>query len=147
MSKKIEDMQPAAAAIARLMIIKMSKDDMLKKMGVTGIYVSETLRPLAVQMAYYSRSRMSVADVKKMYAAAGLYHIGDAEAARANTWTLSSKHISGLAIDVFPEIDGNVAWNPPKEIRDCMGEIGKSCGMVWGGDWPENDFGHYQYKE
>lgn len=145
MSKKIEDLdaplqKPAASAIA-----DMKTDATLKSLGVTGIFISETRRDLAVQMAYYSRSRMGVDDVKKMYAAAGLYRISDAEAKTANTKTLSSKHILGRAIDIVPEIEGTVAWRAPKEVWQRIGEIGKKYGFEWGGDWKEfQDYPHFQ---
>lgn len=145
MSKKIEDLdtplqKPAASAIA-----EMKSDETLKKLGVTGIFISETLRALAVQMAYFSRSRMKAEDVKKMYAAAGLYRISDKEAATANTQTLLSKHVIGHAIDIVPEIDGIISWNAPKEVWQRMGEIGKKYGFEWGGDWKEfQDYPHFQ---
>ena len=145
MSNKIADLQPDTQIKAELAIEKMRSDVELKKMGVTGIYVSETLRTLATQMAYYSRSRMSVSDVKKMYAAAGLYKISDEEAAKANTWTLSSKHIEGKAIDLVPEINGVILWTAPDSVWQRMGEIGKTCGLTWGGDWSGTpDKPHFQ---
>ena len=46
---------------------EMNNDDMLHEMGVKEIIIVEGLRPLAVQMAYYSRGRMEVKDVKAIY--------------------------------------------------------------------------------
>lgn len=47
--------------------------------------LNETLRNEAVQTAYYARSRKPVAEVQRLYKAAGLYAIGAKEAAQWNT--------------------------------------------------------------
>jgi hypothetical protein len=147
MSNKISDMMPEAGAKVTLAIEKMKNDAVLKKEGVTGIFINETLRSLAVQMAYYSRSRMAVADVKKMYSAAGLYRIGDEEAKKAVTWTLASNHIQGLAADLVPEINGIISWNAPAAVWQRMGEIGGECGLTWGGKWTQPDNPHFEYTK
>ena len=123
---------------------EMRSDPMLKSLGATGIAVSETLRELAVQMAYYSRTRMSVPDVKLMYKAAGLYAITDAEAKRAATWTLDSKHIHGEAIDLVPTKAGRYWWAAPDAVWKRMGEIGEKHGLTWGGRWKNTDCPHFE---
>jgi hypothetical protein len=123
---------------------EMRGDAELKRLGVTGIAVSETLRELSVQMAYYSRTRMSVPDVKAMYKAAGLYAIGDAEAKRAATWTLDSKHLRGEAVDIVPTNQGSYWWAAPSEVWKRMGEIGQAHGLTWGGSWKNTDCPHYE---
>jgi len=106
--------------------------------------VSETLRELAVQMAYFSRSRMNVSYVQAMYKAAGLYAIGPAEAARAATWTLESKHLSGEAIDLVPTREGKPWWAAPEEVWERMGTIGEKHGLAWGGRWKNTDNPHFE---
>jgi peptidoglycan L-alanyl-D-glutamate endopeptidase CwlK len=145
MSRNLDDLDTACAAKFKKLYDDMKNDKLLKEMGVTGIYISETRRELAVQMAYYSRSRMSVADVKRMYAAAGLYKISDEEAKTANTQTLSSRHIQGKAMDLVPEIDGIVAWNAAEKVWNRMGDIAKADGVEWGGSWDSfKDKPHFQ---
>lgn len=122
----------------------MRADEKLKELGVTGIAVSESLREVAVQMAYYSRSRMAVMDVKAMYKAAGLYAIGEAEAKRAATWTLESKHLKGEAVDLVPTKDGRYWWTAPTEVWTRMGEIGEANGLTWGGRWKNTDCPHFE---
>jgi len=101
------------------------------------LVVVETMRELAVQMAYYSRSRMTVPDVQAMYKAAGLYAIGVDEASRAATWTLASNHFSGRACDCAPSLDGSTPWwGAPEELWQEYGRIVRSHGAQWGGDWP-----------
>ena len=123
---------------------EMRNDAELKRMGVTGIAVSESLREVAVQMAYYSRSRMSIADVKAMYKAAGLYAIGDEEAKKPNTWTLDSKHIRGEAVDLVPTKAGQYWWKAPEAVWFRMGEIGEKHGLTWGGRWKNHDCPHFE---
>ena len=101
-----------------------------------GLIVVETLREIATQMAYFARGRMNSDDVKKMYVAAGLYQLSDAEARQAITWTLSSKHLLGRACDCAPSLDGSSPWwAAPAEVWQEYGRIAKSHGLQWGGDW------------
>lgn len=136
MSDKIKDMakevQPAATKAYRA----MNSSSVLKKMGVEKVVITETKRDLAVQMAYYSRSRMKdPKDVKAMYKAAGLYEPSLSECNTANTQTLNSNHIKGIAIDFAPYRSGKIWWNAPDSVWAEMGKIGKKYGFSWGGDW------------
>jgi hypothetical protein len=129
-------------------IAEMDNDDILHEMGVKKIIVVEGLRPLAIQMAYYSRGRMEVKDVKAMYEAAGLYTPTDKECLTKNTWTLKSRHLEGKAVDLAPSKDGKtIWWNAPLKVWVRMGEIGKKYGLVWGGDWKEKDLPHFEMQE
>ena len=124
---------------------KMNNSELLKSMGVEKIAISETLRDLPTQMAYYVRGRMKTEDVKKFYKAAGLYEIGDAEAQKICTYTLESNHMSGHAADFVPVKDGKLWWNAPEEVWLAMGEIGESCGLKWGGRWKDfKDTPHFE---
>lgn len=144
MSKLIADLQPQFQTKARNAYELMQKDQDLKDMGVEAIAISETKRSLVTQMAYYSRGRMDPEDVKKMYAAAGLYDISTEEAKTPNTWTLKSKHIDGLAIDLVPVKDGKYWWTAPYLVWERMGEIGESVGLSWGGRWKTADCPHFE---
>lgn len=138
MSNQIKDLvksvQPAATKVYRA----MNNSAALKKKGVEKVVIVETKRDLAVQMAYYSRSRMKdVNDVKAMYKAAGLYEPADWECRTANTQTLKSNHIKGIAIDFAPYKDGKIWWDAPDSVWNEMGKIGKKYGFSWGGDWKD----------
>lgn len=135
MSKLLADLKEPFQQKARQAYTDMSNSTVLKSFGVEKIAISETKRELSVQMAYYSRGRMSIEDVRKMYKAAGLYTPTDAECKTPNTQTLQSKHIEGLAVDFVPVKDGKYWWNAPSEVWNEMGNIGKAWGMKWGGDW------------
>ena len=129
---------------ARKALDAMRADPALKAMGVDGIAVSETMRHLSTQMAYYSRGRMPVPDVKAMYAAAGLWKISDKEAVKSITWTLESKHLLGKAIDLVPLRRGSTWWIAPDSVWSRMGEIGEQHGLSWGGRWKKRDTPHFE---
>ena len=137
-----KDIQPAANKAYKA----MNKSAALKKLGVEKVIIVETKRDLAVQMAYYSRSRMKDPnDVKAMYKAAGLYEPEDWECDRANTQTLSSNHIKGIAIDFAPYKDGKIWWDAPDSVWNEIGKIGKKYGFSWGGDWKDwKDKPHFE---
>ena len=125
-------------------LVSMRGDSILQSLGVQEIQVHETLRDIAVQMAYYSRNRMSIADVKWMYKAAGLYEISSVDAGKPITWTLESKHLLGKAIDIVPYKNGKPWWVAPLEVWLRMGELGEANGLTWGGRWKHTDNPHYE---
>ena len=56
------------------------------------------------------------------------------------TWTLKSKHIDGLAVDLVPVVDGKLCWDKPelfKLIGVAMFAAAKQAGhrIRWGYDW------------
>ena len=109
--------------------------------------ILETLRDLSTQMAYYSRSRMRYADVKVMFKAAKLWDITEAEAEKASTWTLASKHIEGKAIDIAPSKDGiNPDWKADLSLWRKIGYHASDLGLDWGGDWKNRDNPHVEMR-
>lgn len=145
MSKELIDLDSKIRDKAIQAFQLMNKSTRLQELGCTAVAVNETRRSLAVQMAYYSRSRMrDIEDVKKMYKAAGLYCPTDKECITPNTWTLSSKHLQGLAVDFVPVRNGSLWWTAPVTVWEEMGRIGKSCGLLWGGDWKNKDCPHFE---
>lgn len=144
MSKLLSDLNLTCQLRARHTYEDMRNDPILKACGVETIAISETKRELAVQMAYYSRSRMGVEDVKAMYRAAGLYEPSEEECKTANTWTLNSRHLSGNAVDFVPVKDGKYWWNAPEKVWERMGVIGESNGLTWGGRWKNRDCPHFE---
>lgn len=144
MGKLINELDLIMQPKARNALEAMRNSKKLKDLGVEEIAVNETKRSLAVQMAYYSRSRMDPADVRRMYAAAGLYDPSFEECRTPVTWTLDSKHIQGRAIDIVPVKNSKIWWNAPKEVWEAMGECGESAGLKWGGRWKNQDCPHYE---
>ena len=145
----IEHLVPEMQPMVRQALAEMNADDRLMKLGATSVVISETLRELSVQMAYYSRGRMTqIEDVKAMYKAAGLYTLSSVEATQPITWTLQSNHATGHAADLVPTIKGVAWWRAPQKVWDIMGEIGEKHGLLWGGRWPgrQKDSPHYEMK-
>lgn len=70
---------------------------------------------------------------------------------RGVSWTLRSKHLDGLAIDVCPykiyDLHGpdKLQWDANDGIWQSIGAIGKALGLRWGGDWQQKDMGHFEY--
>lgn len=144
MGRSISELDLVMQPRAKEALQNMNKSEILKSYGVEEVIINEAKRSLATQMAYYSRSRMSIPDVKRMYAAAGLYTPTDAECQTANTWTLDSKHIQGKAIDFVPVRNGKAWWTAPENVWETMGEIGEAAGLKWGGRWKNKDCPHFE---
>ena len=143
--KKISDLELSVQPLFQECWEKMNHNLKLKDLGVESVAISETLRDLPTQMAYFVRGRMDPKYVKQFYAVAGLYEIGDVEARTVCTNTLRSNHMSGRACDFVPVKDGRLWWNAPDEVWNIMGEIGEACGLKWGGRWKElKDSPHFE---
>ncbi len=60
---------------------------------------------------------------------------------------LLSYHNHRLALDVVPlEYLSLKDWNPEGPLWKRVGEIGKSAGLEWGGDWQKKDLPHFQFS-
>ena len=134
---KISDLQYSVQKKFQSALDYMNASEKLKEYGVEKVVISESLRDLPTQMAYFSRGRMEPQFVKQYYAAAGLYDISDSEAAIKITNTLRSNHMSGTACDFVPVKNGKTWWNAPAEVWEIMGIIGEECGLKWGGRWKD----------
>jgi hypothetical protein len=140
--KKLEGLSSAAQPVFREFLILLDTE-----LGDDRYVVFEGRRTVAVQEAYYAQGRESLEDVNKKRAAAGLYLLRSDRDNYVITWTLKSKHIDGLAMDVLPADGmGNPTWDLAhyrktfETIRDC----GKKAGLTCGADWSPPDYPHYQ---
>lgn len=122
-----------------------------KELGEKQYIVFEGRRLKAVQEAYYAQGRKSLIEVNRMRKAAGLYQLRSKKDNYKITWTLKSKHLDGLAMDVLPVNGaGNPTWDLAHfyefflQIRDCGEKVGLECGADWKA--PETDWPHYQVK-
>ena len=60
------------------------------------------------------------------------------------SWTLKSKHIDRLAVDIVPLKDGKPDWNS-QDMR--IVEAMKRQGFIWGGDWEKTpDPPHFELR-
>ena len=56
-----------------------------------------------------------------------------------------SWHNWRCALDVVPLVNGKAIWDDQAMWKQ-VGEIGKSCGLEWAGDWVTfKEFPHFQY--
>jgi peptidoglycan LD-endopeptidase CwlK len=92
---------------------------------------------------------------------AALYAQGRTAPGKVVTWTLKSKHIDGLAVDVVPYINKTIPWDDFLlfcVLGEAMMEAAKAEGVSlrWGYDWDgdgvlrekgETDGPHFEIKE
>ena len=136
---------------------EMQTDAQIKAAGYQ-VIVLETLRDLAVQMAYAARSRMHARPedgctdlqwVQRFFAAAGLSWAPTAiENMSPSTWTLDSMHIKGLAFDAAPSKDGiNADWGASDAVWERMATIAEAHGIVAGRHFGrKQDSPHFEAK-
>ena len=123
-----------------------------KEVGDDRYIVFEGRRSKHVQEAYYAQGRKSLVEVNAIRKTAGLYLLKSEKDNYEITWTLKSKHLDGLAMDVLPvDGKGNPTWDLAhyrktfQKIRDC----GFAAGLVCGADWaaPKTDWPHYELRQ
>lgn len=74
-----------------------------------------------------------------------LYAQGRTRKGNIVTWTKNSRHTSRRAWDICQNIKGQEYLNTTFFKR--CGEIAKSLGIVWGGDWSPPDMPHFEILE
>ena len=120
-------------------------------LGEEGYYVFEGRRSQAVQEAYYAQGRETLVSVNEKRVKAGLYLLRNDKQNYKITWTMNSKHLIGVAMDILPlTADGNPTWDLAhyrqqfETIRNCGREAGLECGADWEAD--KQDWPHYELK-
>jgi len=153
--RSVELLVPACQVKCEDFLSMCEESEVLREAGYKVILL-ETLRDLAVQMAYAMRGRfvartedgMSSAQwIQKAFQKAGLWQVSPSETARPSTWTLDSKHLEGKAFDAAPSKDGNSPdWNAPEAIWEELHRIGLQVGLRCGADFPgkQKDSPHYE---
>jgi hypothetical protein len=121
-------------------------------LGEERYVVFEGRRSAEAQAAYFAQGREPLGKVNAMRNAAGLYSLRSERDNYKITWTLKSKHIEGLAMDVLPtDGAGNPTWDLAhyrqtfEMIRDRAAAAGLECGADWYA--PQTDWPHYQLKK
>lgn len=148
-------LRPAFQVKVEEFLKRCHDDSLLEAAGIQPV-VLETLRELPVQMAYAVKARIrslpedgraDIDWVRDFFKAAGLGWVPSlAENERASTWTLKSKHLEGLAVDVAPSRDGrNPWWGAPDPAWKRMADISRDCGMSPGYYWDgKKDSPHHE---
>ena len=60
------------------------------------------------------------------------------------SWTLNSKHLSGLAVDFMIIEKGQTVFE--SAIYGMMGTYWEDMGGIWGGNWKKRDVFHFEYN-
>ncbi len=112
-------------------------------------FINETLRTIEVQRAYYAQGRQPLIEVNALRKLAGLWQITDVENRRKITWTMKSKHLEGLAIDIVPlnPTTKRLWWEAPDYIWKEIADVSKDCGLEPGYYWDIKDSPHHQMPE
>jgi hypothetical protein len=119
MSRKLADLNIHVRNLAEQLILKC------KEQGIVIIPV-QTLRTIEEQNKLYAQGRTIAGKIV------------------TNAKGGASYHNYGLAFDVAVVENGKINWTPV--LYDKVGEIGKSIGLEWGGDFKKiKDKPHFQY--
>ena len=100
------------------------------------VTISEGVRTLAKQTAYYAQGRKSLEIVNSLRKQAGLPPIKESEN-KAVTATMKSKHLEGKAVDLVPIVQDKARYDLCKEFAPLVLAKAKELGISirWGGDW------------
>ena len=110
----------------------------LRKLEAAGLRytVTETLRTLAVQEAYYAQGRKPLEEISALRKKAGLYLPGEAGGKRIAAKTMKPARLTGKAADIVPAAGGRIPWNITKEnagLRLAFGRLEQEAGLERGG--------------
>lgn len=127
-SRDINELNPKVAKMCRDFLEKCKKDQYLIHKGVS-VIITSTFRNAESQNDLYAQGRTKPG-TKVTNAKAG------------QSW-----HNFRCAFDFAPQIGKSIPWND-SELFTHIGEIGKSVGLEWGGDWKSfKDMPHLQFTD
>ena len=119
-SRSLDDLAPPVKQRAEAFIAAA------KAKGID-LLVTSTYRDNESQDALYAQGRTTPGNVVTKAKAGQSWH----------NWR--------CALDVVPLVNGKAIWDDPALWKQ-VGEIGKSCGLEWAGDWVTfKEFPHFQY--
>ena len=123
-SNKLEDLHP---------LVKLMAEEFLKRCAEQSIKVkiTSTFRDIESQNALYAQGRTTSGKIV------------------TNAKGGQSMHNFRLALDFVPlDNSGNPIWDGNNPLYKTLGDIGKSCGFEWGGDFTHFvDKPHLQYTQ
>ena len=119
-SRSLSDLHPVVQEKAKKFIAAAKKE------GID-VLVTSTYRDNESQNALYAQGRSKPGRV-----------VTNAKAGQS--W-----HNYRCALDVVPIVNGKAQWNDMRTFRR-LGEIGKSVGLEWAGDWKSfKEYAHFQW--
>jgi hypothetical protein len=121
-------------------------------LGDDAYIIFEGVRIEMVQAAYFVQGRETLEVVNRARKDAGLYLLTSEKQNYKITWTMKSKHLERLAMDILPTTPkGEPTWDLAHYRRqfELIRDAGRAAGLVCGADWPEaqRDWPHYEVKE
>jgi peptidoglycan L-alanyl-D-glutamate endopeptidase CwlK len=108
-----------------------------------------TLRSRAEQIALYAQGREPIEITNRLRAAAKMPLLASAESKKVVTHAKPgvSLHEVGRAFDIVPVVGGKLVWDSGNPLWLRIGEIGKSVGLEWAGDWIKfKEYPHFQKR-
>jgi len=119
-SRSLDDLAPPAKQRAEAFIAAA------KAKGID-LLVTSTYRDNESQDALYAQGRTAPGNIVT-------------RAKAGQSW-----HNYRCALDVVPLVNGKAIWDD-QAVWKQVGEIGKSCGLEWAGDWVTfKEYPHFQY--
>jgi len=119
-SRNLDDLAPPAKQRAEAFIAAA------KAKGID-LLVTSTYRDSESQDALYAQGRSTPGNIVTRAKAGQSWH----------NWR--------CALDVVPLVNGKAIWDD-QALWKQVGEIGKSCGLEWAGDWKTfKEYPHFQY--
>ena len=119
-SRSLDDLAPPAKQRALAFIAAASAK------GID-LLVTSTYRDSESQDALYAQGRTTPGNIVTRAKAGQSWH----------NWR--------CALDVVPLVNGKAIWDDQAMWKQ-VGEIGKSCGLEWAGDWKTfKEYPHFQY--
>ena len=122
------------------MTFKLSKRSFDRLIGVNEKMVSVVKRAIEISEVDF----MVVEGIRTKQRQEELYAQGRTKPGKIVTWTMKSKHIEGLAVDIAPcNKDGSINWNDLKmfdKMADAMFKAAKelNINIRHGADWNMN---------
>lgn len=122
------------------MSFKLSQRSLDRLKGVDDKLVSVVKRAIEISEVDF----MVVEGLRTKQRQEELYAQGRTKAGKIVTWTMKSKHIDGLAVDIAPvNKDGSIDWNSFvkfDKMAQAMFNAAKELNVQirWGADWNQN---------
>ena len=139
-TKRCDD--PAKLVTMVLVMVELAMAEIAAKKVKADLF--ETYRSQERQNWIYCQGRTAEECIKAGIPAAFAKKYADPKAGE-NTWTLSSKHKTGKAVDIVPYINGKLTWSHTAKEQLAIVEVMERLGFECGTNWTKNrDSCHYQ---
>ena len=118
-------------------MFKLSQRSLNRLVGVNENLVNVVKRAIEISEVDF----MFIEGLRTKLRQEELYAQGRTKPGKVVTWTMKSKHIDGLAVDIAPcNKDGSINWNDLKmfdKMADAMFKAAKelNINIRWGRDW------------